>query len=137
MTKPDPKLRSCSRSRVSNSLPTRSAARNTIPRQNAASAVSQPIQNIHKKRYKQTEELKLTERLNDVRSTHGFPHPADSRIVLFNKINCRRQKNSSVRRIRGLPRFCIHLTRFEIKIGFASCLIIAGTQQPPNRCFVK
>jgi hypothetical protein len=88
---------------------------NTIARQNAASAVPQPIQIIQKKRYKQTEELKLTQRLNDLRSKHGFPHPADSRIVLFNKINCRRQRNSHIRRIRWLPRFSIHLTRCFLK----------------------
>lgn len=44
--------------------------------QNVAVAMSQPNQSTQKKRCKQTEELELTQRLNELRSRHGLDHPA-------------------------------------------------------------
>jgi hypothetical protein len=41
-----------------------------------ALAESQPTQNPQKKRYRQTEELKLTHRLKGFPSQYGFDHPA-------------------------------------------------------------
>lgn len=44
--------------------------------QNVAVAMSQSNQSTQKKRYRQTEELELTQRLNELRSRHGLDHPA-------------------------------------------------------------
>jgi hypothetical protein len=45
-------------------------------KRDVAQTLSQPTQNNQKTRYKQTEELEVTERLNDLRSKHGLYHPA-------------------------------------------------------------
>jgi tetratricopeptide (TPR) repeat protein len=44
--------------------------------QNVAVAISPSNQSTQKKRHRQTEELELTQRLNELRSRHGLDHPA-------------------------------------------------------------